>query len=98
MQRYDERQLDMQPEKDQPAWRLLSLGTGLIAGCGLILGALLGALVGHFLLEDALGTTLDIVIPAIIGGLVVVAIGVIAIRRMSSRIATSERRRMQASH
>ena len=85
-QRFEDIDLDTQPEIDQPGYRLLSLGTGLLVGCGLILGALLGGLAGHFLLDDVFGTTGDIVVGAIIGAVIIVLLAIGGIRRLSHRM------------
>ncbi len=87
-QRFEDVDLDTQPEPDQPGYRLLSLGTGLVLGCGLILGALLGGLAGHFLLDDVFGTTGDIVVGAIVGAIIIAIIAVGGIRRLSARMET----------
>src|SRR5690625_4412565 len=94
-QRFEDIDLDTQPEIDQPGYRLLSLGMGLLLGCGLILGALLGGLAGHFLLDDALGATGDIVVGAIVGAIIIAILVVLGIRTLSTRMAT---RSEQGSH
>ena len=88
-QRFEDINLDTQPEPDQPGFRLLSLGTGLILACGLILGALLGGLAGHFLFNDVFGTTGDIVVGAIVGAIIIDILGFVAIRRLSARMETT---------
>jgi cation transporter-like permease len=90
--------LDTQPEKDLPLSRLISLSMGLVAGCGLILGGLIGALVGHFLLENALGPELVVAVAAIVGAIVVVIIGVTSILFMSSRADATHLQQSAITH
>lgn len=85
-------ELDIQPEQDLPKSNLLFQTVGLFAGCGLILGALPGALVGHFVLEDAfgLGTDSAIWLGALIGAIAVAMLASVLISTLSSRIAATE--------
>lgn len=96
---YDE-DLDTQPEKDVPPSRMLSLSMGLLLGCGMILGTLLGALVGHFLLDDALGlgSEHDIWVGAIAGAIIVGVIAVVSVKALSARAADRDQHRSPVTH
>jgi hypothetical protein len=93
-------ELDRQPETDMPGFRLLSLSVGLLAGCGLILGALLGSLVEHFVVDGVLGigTNGDIWMGAVVGAIVVAIIAVFSVRRMSSRMAARHQLQPSETH
>lgn len=67
--------LGREPEADASPARLVSLGLGLILSAGLIFGALIGALVGHFWLDGAFGLGRDVLVGALIGALVPAALG-----------------------
>jgi hypothetical protein len=97
-QRFEDIDLDTQPEVDQPPYRLLSLSVGLLIGCGLILGALLGGLAGHFLLNDAFGFDHDILYGAIAGAIIVAIIAVASVKLLSGRMESRYDRRSASTH
>lgn len=79
--------LDRQPEEDLSPSALASLSTGLVPSAGLIFGALIGALVGHFWLDDAFGLGQDVLVGAIIGAIVLAILGVLLVRLITARVA-----------
>jgi len=87
------RNLDTQPEQDARPARLVSLSMGLMLGCGLIMGALVGALLVHFLLDDAFGLGHDVTIGAIAGAIVGAILSVASVKALSSRVAEKNRGR-----
>lgn len=97
-QRFEDLDLDTQPEVDQPSYRLLSLGMGLLLGCGLILGTLLGALVGHFLLNDAFGFDHDILYGAIAGAIIVAVIAFASVKLLSGRMESRYEQHSSGTH
>lgn len=86
----DRPNLDIQPEPDLPASELASLSMGLLLGSGLILGALLGALFGHFQLNNAFGWGQDIAVGAVVGLVLGGLLSSLAVKLLSSRLAKRE--------
>ena len=78
---------DAQPEQDIRPSRLASLSMGLVVGSALLLGGLIGALIGHFLLEDAFGLGHDVTVGAVSGAIIAVALGILSVRAVSSHVA-----------
>lgn len=84
------RNLDVQPEPDLPPSEFASLSLGLLLGSGVILGAMLGALFGHFQLDDAFGLGQDVLVGAI-GGIILGAIlSITAVKLIVARVARRE--------
>lgn len=79
--------LDTQPEQDIPPAQVVSLSMGLVLGSGLILGALIGALIGHFLLDNAFGFGHDIAVGALVGAAIAAIVSITTVKTLSSRVA-----------
>jgi hypothetical protein len=96
----DEREFDTQPEKDVSRSRMLSLSMGLLLGCGLILGGLLGALTDHFLVDGVfgIGSDNDIWIGAVAGAIIVAIIAVGSVRKLSARAAAHDQSHAPVTH
>ena len=83
--------LDRQPEVDPSPARMASLSMGLILSAGLIFGALIGGLIGHFWLDDAFGLGQDVLVGAIVGALVLAALGAGFVRALTARMSDRSR-------
>jgi hypothetical protein len=92
--------LDTQPEKDLPRSSLIFQSVGLFAGFGLILGGLPGALIGHFMLSDALGLGPErgVWVGALTGAIVVSTLVIISIRSMSAHLAETQHLQSPIAH
>lgn len=85
------RNLDTQPEQDVRPSKLVSLSMGLMLGSGLIMGALIGALTGHFLLDDAFGLGHDVTVGAIAGAIAGAILSITSVKALSARVAEKHR-------
>ncbi len=81
---------DVQPEADRSASGLLSLSIGLILGCGLVIGGGIGALLGHFMLDNAFGWGQDVALGAILGVILIDGLTFIAVMRAYRRMESQE--------
>ena len=79
--------LDTQPEPDLPPAELASLSLGLFLGAGLVLGTMIGALIGHFWLDDAFGWGQDVLVGAVVGAILGALLSIGGVRLLTSRIA-----------
>jgi|GEM_PF-2010294 len=82
--------LNVQPEPDLPPSEIASLSLGLLLGSGVILGAMLGALFGHFQLDDAFGFGQDVLVGAIGGIILGILLSVTAVKLLVARVARRE--------
>ena len=83
--------LDKQMEGDVSPAGLLFLTVGLVVGCGLILGGLFGALLGHFVLDPDLGLAHGTVIGSVVGAVIVATLGFIALRAEVGHMLTTHK-------
>ena len=81
--------LDKQMEGDVSPAGLLFLTVGLVVGCGLILGGLFGALLGHFVLDPEYGMAHGTSIGALVGAITLAILGFIALRTVASHMMTT---------
>ncbi|HWV34765.1 MAG TPA: hypothetical protein VNZ55_03980 [Thermomicrobiales bacterium] len=82
--------MDTQPEVDETPSELVSLSTGIVVALGFILGGLIGALLGHFWLDDAFGWGQDVTVGAVIGIIVGGALAITGERFAVHRLASRE--------
>ena len=80
-----------QPAPDPTPRRMLALSTGLVIGTSLIFGALLGGVLGHFLLDNAFGLEHDVWVGAVVGAIVLVALGLGLVRFLATRVPDTPR-------
>ncbi len=78
--------LDKQMEGDVSPAGLLYLTVGLVIGFGLILGALFGALLGHFVLDPQFGIGHLTTIASFAGAIVVAVLCCIGLRAATSHM------------
>ena len=78
--------LDKQMEGDVSPAGLLYLTVGLVIGFGLILGALFGALLGHFVLDPQFGMAHLTTIASFVGAIAVAMLCYIGLRAATSHM------------
>jgi hypothetical protein len=83
--------LDKQMEGDVSPAGLLFLTVGLVVGCGLILGGLFGALLGHFWLAPGYGLAHATVIGSIVGAVIVATLLFFALRAEVGHLMATHR-------
>ena len=72
--------LDEQMEGDVSPAGLLYMTVGLVVGCGLMLGGLIGSMLGHFWLEPEFDMTSGTVIGALVGAGLFAMLGFVGLR------------------
>lgn len=71
------------------AGQLATLGLGIFVGGGVLIGALLGAIVGHFWLDNAFGWDQDVLVGAIVGTVIGVLLTWAAMKVITHRLSSN---------
>jgi uncharacterized protein (DUF2062 family) len=82
--------LDVQPEPDLSPSETDPASMGLVVASTLIIGTGIGAMVGHGQFDNALGLGQDVLLGAIIGALLMGALGIAIVSAVTARFARRE--------
>lgn len=83
-------ELDRQMEGDVSPAGLLYMTVGLAVGCGLMLGGLIGAMIGHFVLEPDYGMANGTIIGSLVGAVVISTLAYLGLRAASMHLMTTD--------